>query len=174
MNTVKRIAVIGPESSGKSQLCAELALHYNTIWIPEYAREYLFELKSPYSQEDIVNIYTTQFQMETEQLQNASGYIFTDTEFLIASVWIEHSFGLRSELIEQMIRQHPYDLYLLTADDLPWEYDILRENPGKGKFFFDWYQRLLTEHNFSYAIVTGKGRKRTLNAIQHIDKFFSS
>jgi len=164
-NPVLRVALIGPESSGKSELCAGLATNYNTNWVPEYAREYLQKLVTPYSLEDIVNIYITQFEQEKEMLKSSNRLLFTDTEFIIAKVWCEYAFGTCPDLITNAIIQHPYDLYLLTAPDLPWEYDPLRENPGKGEFFFNWYQQILNKHNFNYAIVEGKGLSRLQNAI---------
>ncbi|MDQ3049264.1 MAG: AAA family ATPase [Bacteroidota bacterium] len=167
----KRIAIIGPESSGKSELCHNLAIHYHTEWIPEYARFYLLQLKTPYVLQDIINIYTQQFQQEVDRLKIADKFLFTDTEFLMAKVWCENAFHTSPPLIEAMILNHPYDFYLLTAPDLPWEFDPLRENPGKGEFFFNWYKRLLDEKKLDYGIVTGNGLHRTRNAISLLEKF---
>ncbi len=169
---VKRIAVIGPESSGKSELCSNLANHYKTKWVPEFARIYLKELEQPYTIDDIQHIYKIQFEQEKQLSATANKFIFTDTEFLIAKVWCEHAFANCPAYVNEMIVKHPYDLYLLTAPDLPWEYDPLRENPGKGDFFFDWYKRLLEEYNFKYAVVSGQGENRLSCAVQIIDENF--
>jgi len=170
---IKRIAVIGPESSGKSELCQKLAALYQTRWVPEFARIYLSNLEHHYTIDDIVKIYETQFQQEQELSVSAVNYIFTDTEFIIAKVWCENSFKKCPGYIDEMIKAHPYDLYLLTAPDLPWVYDPLRENPGKGDFFFKWYVRLLEENNFNYGIVSGTNEQRTGNAVAIIEQQFS-
>lgn len=167
-----RIAVIGPESSGKSQLCEQLAAHYQTVWVKEYAREYLKNLNRKYTLDDIIEIYKVQYQQEQQALANAGKYIFIDTEFIVAKVWCENAFNCSPSYIEQMITDHPYDYYLLTANDLPWEFDVLRENPGKGDFFFAWYKRILDSFNLSYGIVNGTGDNRLRNAIKLIDNFF--
>ena len=169
-DTIKRIAIIGPESSGKSELCRQLASHYSTNWVPEYARDYLSEIGRPYTLEDIVQIYKTQFEREQELNSGSAKYLFIDTEFLIAKVWCEHVFKACPPYLEEMIEKYPYDLYLLTAPDLPWEYDPLRENPGKGVFFFDWYKKLLIEKQLNFAVVSGQGNLRTQCAIEIIKK----
>ena len=167
---IKRIAIIGPESSGKSELCRQLAAHYSTNWVPEYARDYLSEIDRPYTLEDIVQIYNTQFEQEQELVSGSATYLFIDTEFLIAKVWCEHVFKTCPPYLEEMIDKYPYDLYLLTAPDLPWEFDPLRENPGKGFFFFKWYEKLLIEKKLPYAVVSGQGNLRTQCAIEIIKR----
>jgi NadR type nicotinamide-nucleotide adenylyltransferase len=169
-NSIKRIAVIGPESTGKSELCDALAVHYQTTRVSEYARKYLSELGRSYIIEDIVEIYKTQLQQEQELITSSANFIFTDTEFIIAKVWCEHVFANCPLYIDEMIVRHPYDLYLLTAPDLPWEFDPLRENPGKGEFFFKWYKTILERNQMNFGIVSGTGKRRTESAIEIIEK----
>ena len=171
---VLRIAVIGPESSGKSQLCEQLADYFETSWVKEYARTYLMALNRSYNLEDIVTIYERQFEIEQEMLESAVGMIFIDTEFIIAKVWCENAFHECPPLIEKMIHTNPYDLYLLTAPDLPWQFDPLRENPGKGDFFFNWYVRILEVHSLNYKIISGGGDQRKECAIIAVKEFLDS
>jgi len=171
-NLPLRIAIIGPESSGKSQLCDQLATHYQTVWVEEYAREYLNNLNRKYTLDDVIEIYKVQLQKENEALAHAGKYLFVDTEFIVAKVWCEHAFNSSPAYIEQMINEHPYDYYLLTDNDLPWEFDVLRENPGKGDFFFDWYKGILDSLKLHYGVVNGAGKDRLRNAIKLTDNFF--
>lgn len=168
---VTRIAIIGPESSGKSELCEKLAAHYDTVWVKEYARSYLPQLNNPYTLQDIVYIYAAQFEKEQQLLKEAKRKIFIDTEFIIAKVWCENAFQKSPEYIDHMIQKHQYDLYLLTSPDLPWEFDNLRENPGKGEYFFEWYKKLLEAYAFPYRVVSGTGEQRTQCAIDAIESF---
>lgn len=167
---ILRIAVLGPESTGKSWLCDRLAKHYNTLCINEYAREYLHGLERSYTNEDIRTIYESQFTQEQQALSKANQFLFTDTEFIIGKVWSEHVFKADTSWFDEMIERHPYDLYLLTFPDLPWEFDPLRENPGKGEFFFNWYQRILEEHQLPYGVVRGVGEERLHTAIAVIQR----
>ncbi len=168
-----RIAIIGPESSGKSELCKKLAAHYQTVWVKEYAREYLENLNRKYSLKDVIEMYKVQFQKESEVVTHAGKYFFIDTEFIVAKVWCEHVFDSSPAYIEKMIIEHPYNYYLLTENDLPWEFDALRENPGKGEFFFNWYKRILDSLHYNYGVVNGVGEDRMRNAIKLIDSFFT-
>src|SRR5947208_3190923 len=62
--TIKKIVVIGPESTGKSTLCKQLAGHFSTLWCPEYAREYLLIHGKHYTYNDLLTIAKGQLQLE--------------------------------------------------------------------------------------------------------------
>jgi len=63
---LKKIVAIGPESTGKSSLCEKLAEHYNTLWCPEYAREYLTIHGMNYTYEDLLTIAKGQIELENK------------------------------------------------------------------------------------------------------------
>src|SRR5215467_10584886 len=63
---LKKIVAIGPESTGKSTLCEQLAKHYNTLWCPEYAREYLTIHGMNYTYDDLLTIAKGQIELEEE------------------------------------------------------------------------------------------------------------
>jgi nicotinamide riboside kinase len=117
---------------------------------------------------DILEIYRLQYKEEEEMVKKAHRLLFIDTEFIIGKVWCESAFGSVPVYFDTMIREVPYDLYLLMAPDLPWVYDPLRENPGKGEFYFNWYLDILKENNLPYGIVRGSGRERQNCAIEII------
>src|SRR5436190_5903808 len=66
---IKKIVAIGPESTGKSTLCKQVAEHFHTFWCPEYAREYLFTYGKNYTYEDLLIIAKGQLQLEDEYLE---------------------------------------------------------------------------------------------------------
>jgi nicotinamide riboside kinase len=99
--------------------------------------------------------------------------IFTDTEAIISKVWCEHAFGESPQDICNLITGKPYDLYLLTYHDLPWIADKLRENPGKGEYFFNLYKQHLEENNLKYAVISGEGETRFQNAVTAVEKFLA-
>lgn len=171
-NKIKRIAIIGPESSGKSALSQALAAEYKTIWIAEYAREYVSRLNRSYLETDVIAIYREQWEQECRALSNAKNMLFIDTEFIIGKVWYEHVYQKKCDYFDNMIKQYPYDFYLLTYPDLPWEADPLRENPGKGLYFFEWYKNILEEHKLPYSIVSGIGDDRLQCAVKAINQHF--
>lgn len=170
---ILRIALIGPESTAKSTLSEQLARHYNTLWVPEYARTYLENMTAPYTKDDVLAITRGQLKSEEEKLKQANKLLFADTELIIASVWLIDKFGDCPQWINDKILKYEYDLYLLTRPDLPFEDDPLRENPLRREFFFDWYRRELEDRDFNYRIVEGENDARLKNAIRFTDELIS-
>ena len=157
----KRIAVIGPESTGKTSLCKALAVHYNTISIPEFSRIYIENLKKKYNEEDVLYCIAKQFEQEVIFLKKAKS--------IMGKVWMEDVFSYCPPWVEKLITEHPYDLYLLTSCDIPYEHDPVRENPLRREFFFEWYKRELITRNLNYGIVSGKNSERLIKAINIIE-----
>lgn len=168
---IKRIAITGPESTGKSNLTRHLAKHYQTDYVDEYARTYIDGLSRPYVQQDILIIAQNQLRNEQQALVNCQNYLFCDTELIVAKVWSIHKYGHCDPWILDKIRTHTYDLFLLCNVDLPWEYDEQREHPHLRKYFFDKYEQELQQYGFPYAVVSGEGTQRLENAIHMIDHF---
>ena len=185
MKPIQKIVVLGPESTGKSTLCAALAAHYQTIWTPEYARTYLSEHGTNYSYDDLLTIAKGQIQNENESLaslnknivdhptQKISNKLIVDTDMYVMKVWCEYVFNNCHHYILEQINQRNYDLYLLCDIDLPWAADEMREYPDAGPRIelFTIYKELLINQNTPWGIVSGTGAQRTEIAIQLIDKY---
>ena len=69
---VKKIVILGPESTGKSTLCEQLAAHYETIWVREFAREYLLKNGTNYSFDNLLDIAKVQIANEESAYQSAT------------------------------------------------------------------------------------------------------
>lgn len=167
---LKRIAITGPESTGKSSLCKQLAKHFNDQWVPEVAREYIAKLDRPYQQEDILQIAIKQKAAENEAEKQANQFLFCDTELIVCKIWSEHKYKACNPWIVNQIKMSNYDLYLLCDIDLPWEPDPQREHPDLREYFFKKYIQELSMHQFNYKIVNGKGKERLNNAIKFINE----
>ena len=167
-----KIAILGPESTGKSTLAKALAEYFGAAWVPEYARQYVENLKLPYTYEDVCAI--AQQQIKEEILyENPTGnheFVFFDTELIITKVWFEYKFKLVPEFLTERMKTGFFDLYLLCAPDLPWEPDPVREHGTDRGFFFDWYKREIEQTGKPCIIITGSNNKRTENAIKAIKK----
>jgi len=168
---IRKIAITGPESTGKSMLAEQLARHYQTIWVPEYAREYLELLGKPYEEKDILFIAQGQLAAEESKLIHAGNFLICDTELLVTKIWSEVKYGRCNPWILDAIETHPYDLYLLCDVDLPWEYDPLREHPEQRQYLFDLYYNELKNRNFPFEVVRGTGPDRLKNALSIIENF---
>lgn len=166
-----RVALTGPESTGKSTLAAQLATHYGTSYAPEFAREYLECTGPHYSLADLEEIARGQLAWEAEAVANAShGVVFFDTDLLVIKIWAEHAFGHCPEWIARHLEQNPYDFTLLMGIDLPWQPDPLRQHPHLRQPLYDLYQRELRERMVPFAEITGVEQRRFAQARFLVDE----
>ncbi len=171
-----RISITGPESSGKTELTKSLALHFNTSFACEYAREYL-EINGPsYTVDELDIICEGQIRNEENALSKAERLVFFDTDMLVLKIWSEFRFGKSSDYIASQYESRSYDLSLLCYPDLEWEDDPLRESRGKEErdHLFELYKDSLEEKNAPYVIIRGHGELRLELAIEAIENFLQS
>jgi nicotinamide riboside kinase len=154
-------------------LACQLASHFNTVWVPEYAREFLATLTRPYVYEDILAIAVRQDQEIDNAIRNCRGkFLFLDTELTVTKIWSIFKYGKCHSWIEKRLTEHACDFYLLTDIDLPWQPDPLREHPDKREELFNLYRDELNSWNHPYDIVSGIGKRRLENAVRIIDEKF--
>jgi NadR type nicotinamide-nucleotide adenylyltransferase len=179
-----KIVIIGPESTGKSTLCEELAQYYDTPWCPEFAREYLLTCGTDYRYEDLLTIAKGQLAMEDEfailaeknwdpqKKQNTPNpLLFIDTDMYVLKVWSEFVFNKCHQWIIDQIVERKYDLYLLCHTDIPWEKDELREYPDleTREKLFHTYKDILINQPVPWANISGTDAERLQKAIKAID-----
>lgn len=164
---MKKIVVLGPESTGKTDLCRALSHHFDSPWIPEYARDYVSKLQQPYTYEDLETIARHQIVELEEALKSnkKSDFLFIDTDLIITKVWFLHVFGRCPDWLQSELEKSEITLYLLCKPDIPWEYDSVRENPEIRDFLYDWYKREIEALGRPYVEISGLGEKRLRNAI---------
>jgi len=170
---IKRIAIVGPECTGKTNLCIALAKHYKTAWVPEYARHYIDRLQRPYTQDDLFTIAKGQLFTEDELALEANTFLFCDTNLLVIKVWSEYKFGNCSPEILHLLKIKTYDLHLLTNIDVPWENDPQREHPDKREYFYSLYKKELNALGIDYHEISGSKPERLAQAIRCIDSLKS-
>ena len=179
---VKKIVILGPESTGKSTISEQLAAHYKTLWAKEYAREYLETYGTDYSYEDLYTIALGQIKGEDDafnEMQNnfssyaADPFLFIDTDLHVIKVWSEFVFNKCDNRVLSGIVQREYDLYLLCDTDLPWVKDNLREYPDletRDKLFH-FYKEEMTEQEKPWVIINGNYEERLERALAAVEKF---
>lgn len=173
---MKKVVILGPESTGKSTLALNLSKHYQAHYVFEYARDYLKSRNNLYKEEDLLRIAMGQLQLEDEAEQKCRqkdlSAIFYDTDLTVIKIWSEFKFGKCDPWILEQYRQRKYDLYLLTYPDLKWQPDPMRENPSDRDRIkiFELYQNDLKSRNVEFRIIKGYGEERNKNAIEIADE----
>ncbi len=165
-----RIAITGPESSGKTTLAAALAAHYQSHWCPEYSRDYLAASGTVYTLSDVVAINEGQLHRMADfvRLHAEEPFLFFDTETVVNRIWAEKKFGVCPQAILETAQQPRFDLYLLCYPDIDWEEDPLREDPFNRMELFEAYVSVLTEIGAVYEVIKGKGEQRLMQAVRLI------
>ena len=137
---IVKIALFGPESTGKTTLAKQLAEYYKTVWVPEFARDYLQEKWDENQHvcdvDDMLPIAYGQTQLENELLLKANKYLFCDTNLMVTKVFSEVYYNFCDPLLDQAALEHEYDLFFLTDIDVPWEKDDIRDSPDRKRICF--------------------------------------
>jgi len=172
--TIKKIAIVGPESTGKSTISQLLAKHYKVSWVPEYARYYCENLNAPYTLQDEVNMFYGQLALEDAILVTTENdFIICDTTFVTVKIWSDEMLGETPQIVLDTLPKRPYDLYLLMDIDLPWQDDPLRDFPDKRAYFMQVWKQELEALHANYKVINGLGAIRIKNAINEINKFLT-
>jgi nicotinamide riboside kinase len=194
---LKKVVIIGPESTGKSYLCKKLAEHFNTLCVDEFAREYLITNGTAYTYNDLLTIAQGQIALEEKGIQKlTTDYrppttnwendqpqtpnfkpqtpnlkpIFIDTDMYVMKIWCEFVFNRCHQWILDTIAERKYDLYLLCNIDLPWVKDELREYPDIEirKKLYNYYKDTLINQSIPWVDINGNYEERIVKAIKAV------
>lgn len=161
MEEVKRIVVTGPESTGKTNIASFLAEKFNSVWVPEYARYYIENLKAKYDYSDLETIARKQVEDYHHYSKSSDGLVIFDTWLIITKVWFQKVYRRYPGWLQKSIDTLKIDLYLLCAPDLEWKADPVRENSGKSReVLFKAYEQEIVKTRVPYGIISGTGKNR--------------
>ncbi|TYQ00324.1 NadR type nicotinamide-nucleotide adenylyltransferase [Tenacibaculum adriaticum] len=177
INLIK-VVLFGPESTGKTTLSGQLARHYNTVWAPEYAREFLQDKwnneRKTCEQKDLIPIAEGQIQLENELARKADKILICDTDLLETKVYSEEYYGgFVDPKLDKAAIENTYDVYFLTYIDTPWEEDDLRDRPEQRLEMFKAFENTLIKYNRPYVLLKGDKETRLKEATEVIDKLLA-
>ncbi|MCI2228732.1 ATP-binding protein [Polaribacter sp. MSW13] len=175
---ILKVVLFGPESTGKTTLSRQLARYYNTVWAPEFAREYLQNKwnneRKTCEKEDLIPIAVGQMKLENKLAKKADKVLICDTDLLETKVYSEEYYGgFVDENLNKGANQNQYDLYLLTYIDTPWEEDDLRDRPELRLEMFLAFEKALKTHHKNYILLKGDKETRLEEATKAIDKMIA-
>ncbi len=174
-----KVVLFGPESTGKTTLASQLAAHYNTEWVPEFAREYLQEKwdreHKTCEPKDLLPIAVGQMALENQLSKTADKLLICDTDLLETKVYSEaYYLGYCDPILEKYALENTYDLYLLTGIDVPWQKDDLRDKPDERERMFNYFRDTLKDYKRNFVTLKGNEKMRFKNAVKHIDQLLNT
>lgn len=170
---VKRIAIVGAESTGKTTIAQKLAEHFQTTWTPEFARALLDEKNADCELSDIPLIAKGQLETEEQQARESNKVLFCDTDLMTTCIWSEYLFKECPAWIKEASEKQKYDLTLLMNIDVPWIEDPQRPAPHLREYFLDWFKRELEKRKRNYVLISGNYEERFKQAVKEISKLFN-
>jgi len=168
-----KVVITGPESTGKSTLAKQLAVHFNALLVKEFARSYLTNLGRAYTQSDLTKIAKEQIALEEIATNSNPDLIICDTSLEVIKIWSEFKYGNCNSFIIAELSNNLPDLYLLMTPDLPWQPDPLRENPNDRDEIFELYKKELKMLGIPFYEIWGNGDKRFKIAKEVIEEKFN-
>lgn len=160
---LNRVVILGAESSGKSILAEALAKHYQTVWVPEYLREFVAsEQRVPQEAEQIL-IARKQIEREATLAEQAKEWLFCDTSPLMTALYSQHYFGQVNAALLELEQQHQeqYDFTIVTAPDFPWTADGLQRDSAAVRLeVHEELLDLLDDREIPFLLVGGSLQQR--------------
>lgn len=171
---VRRVCVVGAESTGTTTLATALAAHYQTLWVPEYGREYC-EKKYvagwdvPWESAEFAHIAREQGRREDLAARRANRLLVCDTDALATGLWHQRYLQRRSPEVEAVVHARRYDLYLLTGDEIPFIQDGLRDGEQIRHWMHELFVAELTATDRPWVLVRGNPEARLAQAVTRVD-----
>lgn len=165
---LKRVCVLGPESTGKTTLARDLAADFDTVWVPEAARALLEAVGGEVDPEVFEWIARCQPAAEDALARRARQVLFCDTDLLLTTLWHEVLVGPCPAWLWEAARARRYDLYLVTDVDVPWVEDPVRYLPEERQGFLDRCLARLEQEGRRFVRLSGTWDQRRRAARQAV------
>ena len=174
----RKVVLFGPESTGKTTLAKQLASHFNSDWVPEYAREFLQNKWDKTNEicfkEDLPIIAAGQMALENQKASNTDTILFCDTDLLVTKIYSEVYFnGYCDPDLHHFAVNNHYDLYLLLDIDIPWVADDLRDKPDERDQMLIQFKKALKSLKRPYVLIQGQWEDRFQSAVQAVQSQFT-
>ena len=169
-----RVVVTGSECTGKTTLAKALAQHYDVVWVPEYARQFVLDTDSSPEASDVEAIARGQIELEDALATKAQDLLIQDTDLLSTVVFSRHYYGDCPSWIEETLGGSAADLYLLADIDVPWVPDgDQRDRGDRREEMQELFRRALLDGELDFVEINGTREERLQQAVLAIDSLLT-
>ena len=170
--TIKRVCLIGAESTGKTTLAQALAREHDTLWNPEYGRPYTEigrDPAGPWTSAEFTHIARIHCWYEDFHASQARRVLFCDTDAFTTAVFHEVYLGVPASGFEELVAR-AYDLYLVSGLDVPWRHDGVREFEEQRRWMHERYLQRARESGTPWLLLEGARDERLAAALAAVDR----
>ncbi len=169
---VKKVCIIGAESTGKTTLAQRLARHFNTKWVAEYARGCIDAHNGRVDADMFPLFVKGQKASEEAMSRQANRILFCDTDTFTTALYHELYIGDRPECIVEEADSRKHDLYLLCSHErAPYVKDAQRQHHDRRGWFFEQCLLRLEQRNERYVVLNGDFDERFRQALESVASF---
>ncbi len=169
LDALYRVCLIGPECTGKTTIAARLAERYDTVWVPEYAREYAERVARPLTSDDAEPIARGQLVAEDRLGASASRMLILDTDLVSTLVYARHYYATAPAWLESIVASRLANHYILFSPDCPFIPDRARDPLADRLVIHDAMSLALDTLGARYTRVGGGWEERLKLAIAAIE-----
>jgi len=174
----KRVCVVGAESTGTTTMAHSLAQKLKTSWVQEYGRFYsegrLYEPEnSKWDTTEFSHIAHMQNQFEDALAKRANKLLICDTNSFATAIWHERYLGHQDKQVNHKSKNRHYDLYLITADDIPFVQDGTRDGEHIRHWMHKKFISELKKHDQKYIVLKGTHRQRLQTALSSCQRLIA-
>jgi NadR type nicotinamide-nucleotide adenylyltransferase len=172
---VKRVSLLGAESTGTTTMAKHLAGIYETAWVPEFGREYSVPKDTrgeAWTTDEFVHIALRQQELEDQAARDANRILFCDTDALATALWHKQYLGRRAPEVEAVASARRYDLTFLTAADFEWVQDGSRISDETRQRMQRRFEAELARRPGPVVTLSGSVQERTTTAVGTIHAMF--
>lgn len=167
---VKRIVIVGAESTGTTTLAMDLAAALETCWVAEYGREYSADKQSRgelnWDTAEFIAIGKEQTHRENVAAREANRFLICDTNAFATTLWHRRYMGGDDPAVTAMGAACYADLYFLTGDEIPFVQDGLRDGEHLRHDMHLWFEQALAAHQTPWVTLKGSRSERLAAALE--------
>lgn len=171
---MKKVCLIGPESTGKTTCAIKLAQELDTVFVPEYAKSVIEKQNGQFFYNNVEQVATAQVCSENALKHMVNKIMICDSDVITTMIWSDILFGKHPKILDTIAQSQKYDLTLLFSPDVAWVDDQHRQclpNAADSNIRWDFFYKMeekLKQLDRHYVVINGSYENRFEQSLQTI------